>query len=102
MSTGSPRDRFAAGRRESYPVILLGMKVAVSIPDAVFEAAERLAKQRRCSRSSLYAEALEGLLAVADRDQITARLDAVYKSDPSEIEPPMLQAQQRALDDNHW
>lgn len=78
------------------------VKVAVSIPDAVFEAAERLAERRRCSRSSLYTEALEGLLEIADRDEITARLDAVYRSDPSEIGPLMLEAQQRALDDDHW
>ena len=35
------------------------MKTAVSIPDAIFEAAERLARKRKVSRSRLYAEALQ-------------------------------------------
>ena len=75
------------------------MKVAVSIPDAVFEAAERLAEHRRCSRSSLYAQALERLLADADADEVTARLDAVYADEPSQIAPPLSAAQERALTD---
>lgn len=75
------------------------MKVAVSIPDAVFEAAERLAERRRCSRSSLYAEALEGLLASEDSEQVTARLDALYSDEPSEVSPEFLDLQRQALSD---
>ena len=52
---------------------VLGVKVAVSIPEAVFEAAERVAERRRCSRSSLYTEALERLLAHEDSKEVTAR-----------------------------
>ena len=75
------------------------VKVAVSIPDAVFKAAERLAEQRRCSRSSLYAEALEHLLAYDDAEEVTARLDALYFEEPSEIAPSLLEAQRQALTD---
>lgn len=80
-----------------YPVILKAVKVAVSIPDAVFEAAEELAARRQCSRSSLYAQALERLLAAEDRDEVTARLDAVYAEEPSELDPTLRDAQARAL-----
>ena len=73
------------------------MKVAVSIPDAVFEAAEELATHRRCSRSSLYAQALELLLAEANGDDVTARLDAVYAGEPSSLDPAMRAAQERTL-----
>ena len=73
------------------------MKVAVSIPDTVFEAAEELAARRQCSRSSLYAQALERLLAAEDRDEVTARLDAVYTEEPSELDPALRDAQDRAL-----
>ena len=73
------------------------MKVAVSIPDAVFEAAERLAERRRCSRSSLYAEALQRLIADEDSEAVTARLDAVYTDEPSHISDELLEAQRRAL-----
>ena len=76
------------------------MKVAVSIPDAVFEAAETLAARRHCSRSSLYAQALERLLAEADRDDITARLDAVHAADePSGLDPALRAAQAQAVAD---
>ena len=54
------------------------MKIAVSIPDPLFEAAEQLARRRKVSRSQLYAAALEALLETADDAEITARLDAVY------------------------
>ena len=75
------------------------MKVAVSIPDAVFEAAEELAARRRCSRSSLYAEALERLLADADGDEVTARLDAVYAEVSSSLDETLREAQADALSD---
>ena len=75
------------------------MKVAISIPDAVFEAAEDLAAHRRCSRSSLYAQALELLLSAADGDNVTARLDAVYAGEPSGLDPATRAAQARAPTD---
>lgn len=73
------------------------MKVAVSIPDSVFEAAEELAARRQCSRSSLYAQALERLLAEVDADEVTDRLDAVYADEPTELDPALRDAQARAL-----
>lgn len=75
------------------------MKIAVSIPDTVYEAAERLAARRRCSRSSLYAEALERLLAQEDSEEVTARLDALYSEEPSQIADELLEAQGRALNE---
>jgi len=75
------------------------VKVAVSIPDAVFEAAEELAARRRCSRSSLYAEALERLLVEADDDDVTARLDALYAEMSSGLDETLREAQADALSD---
>lgn len=76
------------------------VKVAVSIPDAVFEAVEELAARRRCSRSSLYAEALERLLADTDGDDVTARLDAVYAGLSSGLDETLKQAQADALSES--
>ncbi|MDE0605444.1 MAG: ChpI protein [bacterium] len=76
------------------------MKVAVSIPDAVFEAAEQLAARRGCSRSNLYADALERLLAEAEDDNVTARLDAVYAEVSSGLDETLKQAQADALSDS--
>ena len=61
---------------------VLGVKVAVSIPEAVFEAAERAAGTPRPSRLSLYTEVLERLLAHEDSQEVTARLDAVLPMNP--------------------
>lgn len=54
------------------------MKIAVSIPDPLFHAADQLARARKLSRSQLYATALEALLASQDDAEITERLDAIY------------------------
>jgi hypothetical protein len=64
------------------------MKIAVSIPDPLFEAADRLAAARKTSRSNLYAMALERLLAEEDDSAITDRLDAVYAADAPVTERP--------------
>lgn len=80
------------------------MKTAISIPDAVFEDAERLAKRRGWSRSELYANAVaeyvkgERFLGVRDR------LDAVYGKNPadSELDPTIEQLQTRSLTKEKW
>ena len=53
------------------------MKTAVSIPDEVFEEAERLAARLRTSRSQLYAKALAEFLVRHDDDQITSAMNTV-------------------------
>jgi metal-responsive CopG/Arc/MetJ family transcriptional regulator len=64
------------------------VKIAVSIPDLLFEAADQLARHRKMSRSQLYAAALELLLATADDAEITARLDRVYAASSQPEKPP--------------
>ena len=51
------------------------MKTAVSIPDDVFEDAERLARRLHTSRSKLYARALAEFVARYDDDRVTALMD---------------------------
>ena len=51
------------------------MKTAVSIPDDVFEDAERLASRLHTSRSKLYARALAEFVARHDDDRVTALMD---------------------------
>lgn len=74
-----------------------GMKIAVSIPDDVFHAAEELAAQERCSRSSLYTRALRRLLAEVRYHEITERLNEVYGTEASALDPVLRIAQARAL-----
>jgi hypothetical protein len=59
-----------------------GMKTAISIPDEVFDEAERLAAELGTSRSQLYTRAVREYVARHSADKITAALDSVYGSDP--------------------
>ena len=52
------------------------MKIAVSIPDDVFEKAERLARHRYRSRSDLYTRALAEYVARHAPDRVTESMNA--------------------------
>jgi metal-responsive CopG/Arc/MetJ family transcriptional regulator len=54
------------------------MKTAVSIPDRVFQSAEKLAARLGVSRSELYAKALASLVEKHREDLITTQLNEVY------------------------
>ena len=73
------------------------MKIAVSIPDPLFAEAERLARRRKLSRSQLYAEALEMLVASEDDSDVTRRLDEVYRDLDSPLDTGLLNAQAEAV-----
>lgn len=60
------------------------MKTAISIPDDVFRRAERLAKQRKVSRSQLYTAALVQLLQAEPKDALTRAYDAAFSDDRSD------------------
>lgn len=60
------------------------MKIAVSIPDDGFRRAERLAKQRKVSRSQLYTAALLQLLKDEPKDELTRAYDAAFADDRSD------------------
>jgi metal-responsive CopG/Arc/MetJ family transcriptional regulator len=81
----------------------MGMKTAVSIPDPVFEAAERLARTQKTSRSRLYAEALREYLSRHAPDEVTARMDQVVEQ-LGEISPDPLvrRAARETLTRSEW
>jgi len=78
------------------------MKFAISVPDKVFQAGERLAREKGISRSELYATALTDYLGVHGAAAITARLDALYAREDSRLDPALGQAQQKILTDEAW
>lgn len=51
------------------------MKTAVSIPDEVFQGAERLARRTRKSRSQLYSEAVREYVLRHSPDEVTEAYD---------------------------
>ena len=78
------------------------MKVAISLPDPVFDAAEQLAGRMHVSRSQLYAQAIAEFLAKRQGSRVTEQLDAVYAVEPATVDPALASAQHRALDDESW
>ena len=78
------------------------MKIAISVPDPLFEAAERLAREKGISRSELYAKALSDYLAEHGMAAVTARLDALYAREESRLDASLAAAQQRVLTDEAW
>lgn len=73
------------------------VKTAVSIPDPLFQAADRIARRRGLSRSQLYARALERLVDAESSDEVTARLDEVYATEDSGLDKDLERAQLRAV-----
>jgi metal-responsive CopG/Arc/MetJ family transcriptional regulator len=78
------------------------MKTAISIPDPLFEAAEKVAARLEVSRSQLYAKAVESFLAGHQADDVTRRLDEVYTAQESQVDPALAQMQALSLGDKTW
>jgi metal-responsive CopG/Arc/MetJ family transcriptional regulator len=75
------------------------MKTAVSIPDDLFALADETASELGVSRSQLYADALKGYLAHRESEVITERLNAVYATIDSSLDPGIMAAQVHILDE---
>lgn len=73
------------------------MKVAISLPDPVFRAAEILAASLHKSRSQLYAGALASYVGADSAHNVTQRLNEVYANESSKLDPAWLKAQTRGL-----
>ena len=78
------------------------MKIALSIPDELFDSAETLSKRLGLSRSRLYATDLEDFVAKHHAKKITGRLNAVYASQDSRIDRGTRRLQARTLSKNAW
>lgn len=78
------------------------MKVAISLPDPVFAAAEKLAHRLRVSRSQLYAQAIEEYLGKRQDSLITERLNALYADNQDSIDPALAAAQLGAIGHEAW
>jgi hypothetical protein len=78
------------------------MKVALSIPDDLFQSAEALGKRLGVSRSRLYATALADFVAKHHSRKVTARLDAVYAAEDSRLDRAVRRAQSRSLPPDVW
>ena len=80
------------------------MKTAVSIPDRVFESAEKLAARLGVSRSRLYAKAIASLVEKHREDLIIAQLNEIYGAggEESALDRETARLQKRSLPREKW
>lgn len=80
----------------------LGMKTAVSVPNEVFERADRLAKRLEVSRSELYSRALREFLARHSADEVTQALDQLCEELDTSSDEFVREASRRVLEATEW
>ena len=78
------------------------MKVAVSIPDDLFERAEQLRRQQERSRSNVYASALAEYVARHAPDQVTEAMNRVCDKVNPDPDDFILSASRRILGHYEW
>ena len=78
------------------------MKAAVSIPDDVFQEADRLARELKTSRSQLYSRALKEFLARHASDQVTEAMDRVCDAVDQRPNEFSMRAARRVLENTEW
>ena len=79
-----------------------GMKTAISIPDEVFAAAEKLARRTKRSRSSLFSEAMKEYVARHAPDDITQAMDQVCAELGGEVDRFVALASRRVMKRSEW
>lgn len=78
------------------------MKTAISLPDAIYRSAERLARRLKKSRSQLYAEAVAEYVARRDPEGITEAMNAVCAEVDTAADPLLRTAARRVLERTEW
>ncbi len=78
------------------------MKTAISIPDPIFQSAERLASRTKKSRSQVYSEAVEEYVARHDPDTVTEQINAVCDEIDTRPDPFLTEAARRILAGTEW
>jgi metal-responsive CopG/Arc/MetJ family transcriptional regulator len=78
------------------------MKTAISLPDDLFRAAERLARRGRKSRSQLYAEALAEYLARHAPDEVTEAMNRVADELDTRADAFVAAAARGTLEQTEW
>ncbi len=78
------------------------MKTAISIPDEIFDEAERLARRTGKSRSQLYSEAVSEYVARHDPERVTEQLNRVSETVGEAPDPWLEAAARRVLERSEW
>jgi metal-responsive CopG/Arc/MetJ family transcriptional regulator len=78
------------------------MKTAVSIPDDVFEGAERLARRTKKSRSQLFSDAVREYVARHAQEEVTEAMDRVCAELGQPTDEFVSAASRRVLERSEW
>ncbi|HEY3384710.1 MAG TPA: hypothetical protein VGK32_23355 [Vicinamibacterales bacterium] len=74
----------------------------MSIPDQVFEQAERLARRTRKSRSHVFSSALQEYVARHSPDEVTEAMDRVCDQLGEQGDPFVARAARHTLEHSEW
>lgn len=78
------------------------MKTAVSIPDDLFQGADRLARRTKKSRSRIFSDALREYLARHSPDEVTAAMDKAVSEIGEAADSFVAAASRRILERTEW
>jgi len=79
-----------------------GMKTAVSIPNEIYQGAERLARRTKKSRSRLYGDALREYLARHVPDEVTEAMNRACAAAGDTHDDFVSSAAHRILEHSEW
>jgi predicted transcriptional regulator len=79
-----------------------GMKTAISLPDDVFEGAERLARRTKKSRSQLFSDAVQEYVARHAPEHVTDAMDRVCADLGEPVDKFVSAASHRVLERSEW
>ncbi|MEK6243212.1 MAG: ribbon-helix-helix protein, CopG family [Pseudomonadota bacterium] len=78
------------------------MKTAVSVPDDVFEAAQKLARRTKRSRSRIFSDALKEYVARHAPEEVTDAMDRVCAELGEREDAFLASAARRVLTRSEW
>jgi predicted transcriptional regulator len=78
------------------------MKTAISIADAVYADAERLARRVKKSRSQLYTEAIAEYVARHDPEAVTEAMNRACERLDTRVDPAVAASARRVLRRTEW
>lgn len=89
--------------RHTRGITIGSMKIAISVPDPLFKAADALAGRLRKSRSQLYSDAVAAYLGAHGADAVREQLNAVCAKVDTSPDPVLSKLQLETLDpDETW
>ena len=78
------------------------MKTEISVPNPIYEAAAQLAQELGMSLSEFYVAALAAYVAAYQNGDVTKRLDEVYATEDSALEPEVVAIQIASISEEEW